>query len=271
MTQTLDTPRGRLGAQSRGSANYKSVFDRIDQWVGSEASLGAVVLEGGHFDSTIGADAFAENSLRTAVALGQDLISRHRKGVRVVFSVLENDLGMVCDGPICNISTGKSRARTEGLPPKLEEILRTTRLVKRERVIVESERTCRNRGLKLLRSFQQANGEFTCPRIRSLPDGSVVFNNRAFETASIGKIAGGVWSAQCPLIMAAHYSGLQRIVRTRFPDTERLMVVDFSDIHEQGKVMNGADLFSALACGDYKTSIHNIFWSDSEGTHQFIS
>lgn len=187
----------------------------IEDWVrklldGSDVPI-AIVIEGGHFDLRSGPDLFAESSLRCALTIGRRLIRLFGRKIRVIFSLLIDDLGLDCDGNTCSIGTDKTNDFDRSLPPKLEIILHGDCLVKRDRVIVETERHSRNRGLKHLKRLLENEPDlFEGVLTIEERDGFTAFVMQADDglTVQVASRAGSRWTIKCPLIMAAHYTEL---------------------------------------------------------------
>lgn len=250
--------------------------DYVRDWVGEvlEQSVTplVVVLEGGHFDPISGSDAFAENSLICSLRIGRDLIQRYGRKVRVVYGVLIDDLGLDCDGSACNINTGRQDHSERWLPPELEAILAHDRFVKRERVILSTERHSRNHGLKqfkrlLRKGADQVENAWTVEE----RDGLQTYLLRADDgmTVEIARREDMRWTIKCPLIMASHYAHLVMQVEHRFQPGHGIAIVDFSELSDRGKVTRGSELALRAMIPAESTngmrSILNVFWGDDVG------
>jgi hypothetical protein len=249
---------------------------QVEEWVlrkvrALDAPI-AIVIEGGHFNLGSGPDRFAEFSLRCGLTIGRRLISYFGRKIRVIYSVLIDDLGMDCDPQGCSVRTDDIQPSDRSLPPELEVILQRDRFVKRDRVIVATERHSRNRGLKQLKRLLQNKPDMLEDVLTvEDQDGSTSYVMKADDgvTVQVASHVESRWTIKCPLIMAAHYAELVAKVGERFGPAYAVAIVDFSDVSVRGKVARGAELaLRALIPAANATchcSILNVFWGDEIG------
>lgn len=230
-----------------------------------------IVLDGGHFDPQWGADAFSVNSLACLLDVGAELIRGLSKLTLVMYSVLVDDLGINCNESACNV-TRKRPAKHRQLPIELEKLLEDNLCAKRDRVVVCSERNARNVGLRLLRRRMV---DFPPLITETVRDGQVVMFK--MQTADHSEIelaskTGDVWTAKCPLIMAAHYVSLVEKARLRFGRDRNNIILDVSEWADYGKVTRGSELAIHLVgngvAGGGVADIINVSWADDLG-HEY--
>lgn len=231
-----------------------------------------VVLEGGHYDPRSGADLFSRNSLRCALTMGRETIERYGRRVRVVYGVLVDDLGLDCDASSCRLLGTAPTGFDQVLPAELEAILQRDRFVKRDRLIVSTERHSRNRGLKQLKRLLEGDkasfAEYLTIEER---DGANHYVMRADDglTIQVATRVASRWTVKCPLIMASHYAELVENVEQRFGQRYAIVIVDFSEISDRGKVTRGSELalraFVPAGAEAARRSILNVFWADESG------
>ncbi len=231
----------------------------------------AFFLEGGHFDPRFGATQFARNSLEDALEVGGELVSRFGRAVRIVFGILVDDLGLDCNGGSC--ATGSSSAvETAGnpLPDALETILGSHRIVKRDRVVVSSERNAKNRGverLKRMTSSDNTPGDWSEGLRQERTEKGKRFIIDVGQSVELAAVCAGAWSAKCPLIMAQHYLDVASGIRQRFPAGPRIVLVDWSEMLDRPNVVAGAKVAVHLsgASESHSLDIINVIYGDNAG------
>lgn len=235
-----------------------------------------VVLEGGHFNAEDGAELFSIETLRSALAVGENLIRSYRKRVRIMYSILVNDLGMACGKNVCTISQHSAK-QSDALPPELEAMLQGNRFVKRNRVVIATEKHCRNRGLKLLKTHLEH--EMTAnetPLVIHTQDhrSTFMFQTEDGHEVEIAFRKEKQWTVKCPLIMAGHYRELIDKARQRCVGDSAIAVVDFSELSDRGKVTRGTELalriFGSCDGPGRPVSILNVFWANDFGDPSFL-
>lgn len=241
MTQLAATPLHAPTAGPLGPRPVGTVLHVVSQVVHAADTPVAVIVEGGHFDPRLGADSFAIASLNAALQLTEGLIHHYARRVRVVISLLVDDLGASCGPAACTLADAPAPVETGVLPDPLDARLRAHRLVRRDRVVVTTERNARNRGLAALRGWT------------AVPDllhwhgapGARRATFQADDGASIPlaeETGPGRWTARCPLIMAQHYADLRALAGRRYAPSWPTVVVDLSVGADQPKVTRGAEL-----------------------------
>ena len=230
-------------------------------------------LEGGHFDPRFGVTSFAERSLTDAVDVGHELIACFGRRVRIVFGVLVDDLGLDCGGSICATEPGAEAADiADGeIPGALDSILAASRIVKRARVIVSSERNAKNRGIerlkrKLASSRYALQGTGSPESLQQVQDDSgesiIMDLGRAVVLA---EVRNGTWTAKCPMIMAQHYLDIALRIHQRFPARPRIVLVDWSEMLDQSNVATGAQVAVRIAYEEGTSlDVMNVFLGDED-------
>jgi hypothetical protein len=255
---------------SPGSVTH--VLTWVSKQIEHSTAPQVIAIEGGHFDSVLGADGFSQNSLRCSLQIGRELIRRFGRGLRVVYSTLIDDLGLDCDNKTCSMVSGPHPHSEQSLPPALETIFQADRLVKRERVILDTERHSRNRGLKRLKRLLDNKSDRVEGIVTIEETGNAITCNMRTDDGMTIEIASRVekrWTIKCPLIMASHYADLVATIERRFGREYSVAIIDFSEVSDRGKVTRGSELaLRALIPaepGTGRRSILNVFWGDALG------
>ncbi len=237
----------------------------------------AFFLEGGHFDPRFGVTSFARQTLTDALDVAGELIKRFSRRVRIVLGILVDDLGLDCGDGGCTTSSVTADSPAGTLPRALESILTASRFVKRERLLVSSERNAKNRGIARLKRMLSAS-EITS---RDGRDGSsltyrgglrqerhhdtrrITFN--AGRDVLLAEVRGESWSIKCPMIMAQHYLDVFSKLRQRYPADPRLVLVDWSEMLDQPNVVAGAEIAVRMAGENGAVDVVNTFFGDDKG------
>ncbi|MBM7343013.1 hypothetical protein [Pantoea coffeiphila] len=212
-------------------------------------------LEGGHFDPRYSLTDFSKNSLSLAIGIANNIIIKHKKDIKVALGILIDDLGLQCGAEVCEISPLPSEMDTEQrlageLPEGIESILAASRIVKRDRLFVQGERTCKNRGIQSLRKIlmQHQVSPFSHLDIEADNQAEKIYfinekNQRVLLAESKSK---ETWIAKCPVIMAQHYSDVYHKVIGQNPQVHSVHIIDFSETDDYNKVINGASVAAKL-------------------------
>lgn len=271
----------RLSEQPLGPLERKLLGD-IDAHVSrADTAAPLVFLEGGHYDPRYPITDFAVDTLRFALNIANNAILRHKKKVKIALGVLVDDLGLQCGSDHCDIDTARQIAAVddETLPQELEEILAMHTIVRRDRLIVQGERNCKNRGLatlrKLVAAHQQSPG--MALRIEEQPALQRIHFRRGNhqEVLLAESRTKGVWTAKCPLIMAQHYKDVFEKISRRHPQAGSYHIVDFSEADDYNKVTAGTDaamhlFLSEGQTGGRKVTITNAFLSDFDAASHLL-
>lgn len=228
-----------------------------------------IVFDCGHFDSVLGVDEFSIQTAQLAVALFDLCDSKRRKGLKVVFAILLDDVGMSCDqdAMICLPKDAKQVSRTD-IPEDIIQILRPTVGFRKEKAKLFSEKTARNRGIQYFRKnlsalledvrFSLVEGEDGRPHLyfRTLQGHNILMADLTTDA---------VWSGHCPLLMGMHYRDVAIWAQGVFPNNGKVAVVDFSLSQDRGKVNGGAQICMASADKQMNIgSITNICFADED-------
>ncbi len=237
----------------------------------------AFFLEAGHFDPRFDVTPFARRTLRDALEVAGELITRFGRKVRIVFGVLVDDLGLDCGDDVCTTSPATVSSSGGSLPDALESILAASRIVKRERVLVSSERNAKNRGIARLKrmlssSENRSQGGKESDRVSSLGnlrkerhrDGERITINVG-RSVLLAEIHGSSWSVKCPMVMAQHYLDVAAKIRQRFPAGPRLVLVDWSEMLDRPNVVAGTDVAVCMARENGTLDVFNVFFGDDDG------
>lgn len=263
----------RLSEQPLGPLERKLLED-IDAHVsGAGASLPMVFLEGGHYDPRYPVVDFAVDTLRFALNIANNAILRHKKKLKLAIGVLVDDLGLQCGTDHCDVDTARQIAAVdnETLPQELETVLGEYSIMRRDRLIVQGERNCKNRGLTTLRKLIDAQSRSPSLPLRMEEQPALrraYFRRDNYQEVLLAESKNkGVWTAKCPLIMAQHYKDVLEKISRRHPQAGSYHLVDFSEADDYNKVTAGTDaamhlLLTDEQTGGKKVTITNAFLSD---------
>lgn len=214
-------------------------------------------LEAGYYDPRVGVDDFALSSMSEAIKVGEDLIKRYGHKVRLVFGVLVNDLGLDAD-----------ELKENTMPKSLEEVMAGSNIIKRDRVLIWSEKTAKNRSIK---NLKQIIGLKSNNRLILREDDyevSVLMRSDNGNNVLLAQHSNNVFKARCPSIMGKHYSDCLELIKKRFPEMTYFIVMDWSKILDRDKVTAGSQTYLNLfasAHDNFPISIINVFYIDDVG------
>lgn len=246
-----------------------NILNIINNNLQNSSGVPVIYLEGGHFDPRYPVTDFAVNSLHYALRIASQTIYEHKKRVRLALGILVDDLGLQCDAEICEILPEAVEKESE-IPPKLEAILAQYPIVKRDRLVIQRERACKNRGIQTLRKVLAQQAHLLRPELETQEtDGvrRIIYCNEKSQSILLAESkAKDVWTAKCPVIMAQHYSDVVRTVKKLHPMTNAVHIIDFSEVDDYNKVINGAELavkilLEPAITAERKVTITNIFLS----------
>ncbi len=221
----------------------------------------AFFLEGGHFDPRFDVTPFARRTLRDALEVSGELIKRFGRKVRIVLGVLVDDLGLDCGDDVCSPNSATVSSPSGSLPDALEAILSASHIVKRERVLVSSERNAKNRGIARLKRMLASSESLR--QERRLDAERITID--AGRSVLLAEVHGASWSVKCPMVMAQHYLDVAAKLRQRFPAGPRLVLVDWSEMLDRPNVVAGADVAVFMARDDGPFNVFNVLFGDDEG------
>lgn len=224
-------------------------------------------LEGGHFDPRYSLTDFSINSLELAIGIANNIIIKHKKDIKVALGILIDDLGLQCGAEVCEISSLPSDSDAEQrlageLPAGIEKILAASRIVKRDRLFVQGERTCKNRGIQSLRKIlaQHQHAPFSHLDIEKNNHSENIYfinenNQRVLLAESKSK---DTWIAKCPVIMAQHYNDIYHKVTSQNPQVHSVHIIDFSETDDYNKVINGASVAAKIFLHPANNSLKDV-------------
>ncbi|WP_203564058.1 hypothetical protein [Deefgea sp. CFH1-16] len=200
-------------------------------------------------------------------------IVQHKKKLKVVLGVLIDDLGLQCGAEVCDISSPLANVESiepEKLPNELENVLAQYSIVKRDKLLLQGERNCKNRGLQALRKII-ANSMHLYPEL-SIEETSglkkIIFKNEQGQKITLAESKmKDIWTAKCPLIMAQHYKDTYQKISKLNPHTNAFHIIDFSETEDYNKVITGTEVGLKLFLQREQTNhslvkISNVFLSD---------
>ncbi len=243
----------------------------------------AVYLEGGHFDPRYSATDFSTDSLTKALNVANNAILAHKKDIKIVLGVLIDDLGLQCGVESCEISPSPTQKSDNTglapLPDELETILDQYKFVKRDKLVIQGERNCKNRGIQSLRKIVSNQlTQFPQLSLKQVNEVTqVIFRNQQGTDIVLAESKDkDIWIAKCPLIMAQHYKDAYQKALKIHPQVGACHIMDFSEMDDYNKVVNGTEVAMALflrpsILGDNKLKISNVFLSDFDAEHYSIN
>lgn len=224
-----------------------------------------IYLEAGHFTPKTGPDSFAQNSLIDSLEILSSLIRKRSKNVRLVLGILVDDLGLECGKEGCSVRSPQS-ADLSTLPNSLEQILLHP-YVKRERLLIFSERNAKNRAIQRMRQLKkQAHSSRFFTEERGLKEHWFCEPQQGTRV-TLAEKEGEVIRAQCPAIMAQHYADCSQKIQERFVEMDHLIIVDWSEMMDRSKVTSGARCAQSLFLSSHEIQVDllNIFLADDDG------
>lgn len=245
-------------------------------------SVSAFYLEGGHFDPRYPPSDFSINSLVKVLDIANNAILIHKRKLKAVLGILIDDLGLQCGTQVCDISVPMTGSETKGLAPVpqlLEEVLEKYTIVKRERLILQGERNCKNRGIqslkKIVTHYLDDYPELSLEETDGIT--KIIFSNSQGQDIVLAESKGkDIWTAKCPLIMAQHYKDTYQKISKLNPQLNAFHIIDFSEMDDYHKVVNGTEVVLKLFLNDEqinsnKLKITNVFLSDFDAEHYTIN
>jgi len=223
------------------------LYDRLVKSQG-DLTKKVLVIDCGHFDSVIGVDDFSLNTTDLAIDIFNNAERERRNGLKIVFSVLIDDVGVLCneDAMICiPKDLADAAPPPSGVPSQILEKLSETVGYRENRVKLFSEKTARNRGIQFFRKRVKA-GAIDAPffiknnqlskkdqLLCRLVDGNEVL---------MADMNDAIWSGHCPLLMGMHYRDIAHWASGLFPNKTDVEIIDFSLNSDKGKVNAGAQV-----------------------------
>lgn len=256
------------------------VIDIINNDIQQASGIPAIYIEGGHFDPRYPVTDFAVKSLHYALRIANHTISQYKKRVRLALGILVDDLGLQCGADACEIlpSAVESTIDSE-LPSELEAILAQYPIVKRDRLVIQGERTCKNRGIQTLRRIMTRHARSQLSELETEEKGDIqriTFRNGKSQRILLAESKSkDIWTAKCPVIMAQHYSDVVKNVEKLHPQANAVHIIDFSETDDYNKVINGAELAIKLMLqsenvAGKSVTISNLFLSPF-GDDEFVT
>lgn len=247
----------------------KNIIERIDKKIDENKSLLPLViyLEGGHYDPRYDISDFSIESLENVLNIANNLIIKHKGSIKIILGILIDNLGLQCSESVCDIANiAESNNNEDDLPKEIEEVLNKYIIVKKERMIISNERNCKNKAIKFLKKKIETKQNRIS--VDNHNNNSTVnyqtLDNQSIELAEIKSKT--TWVAKCPSIMAQHYTNVTNKILNRFPNSENIIIIDFSEIEDINKVTRGVeialDIFYPLNIKQKQIEIVNIFKTD---------
>jgi hypothetical protein len=197
----------------------------------------ATLIAGGYFES--GIDEFSLNTFALAHRLGGAVRRLHRRN-KVLYDVIQNDLGMVCGADACT------------LPAAAEPVdLRPLRAVAPVEFTVTRERTLRNRATRTMKKWLKDPGTDR----RFFRDGDEIrYRSRSYEQVLAGVAKENHVVPRCPLIVNEYFTDYFARLR-RFTFCEHRYVVDINSFADRDKILKGAEIYLRRANSPHETII----------------
>ncbi len=227
---------------------------QIEQWVDiiqstilKKARLDevVVVLDCGHFDNKLGVDEFSINSTNIAGDIYMLSRSLRQTGLKFVFSVLRDDVGMTCslDDDSCEVD-GQYESIGNKVPVEILNVLKKIEGFRSEKVKLFSEKTARNRGIQFFRKQKKMDALGRNFLLEKKDDQSkLLFRLNDDTKVLLADILDDAhWIGHCPLLMGMHYMDIAAWAKKIYPDKSKVLIIDFSMIYDKGKVNAGAEV-----------------------------
>lgn len=257
-------------SQSTMSPNYfNNIIEYITPIIEQRINQDVVViyLEAGHFNSAYGVDEFSINSLQDAILLGNLLIKKYNKNIKLVYGILIDNLGMSCSEDFCTISPNPVKSEpNDHLPDELEVIIAESKLLKRDKLALFYERAAKNRSIETLKTLLKKN----IPEIKHVVkdnNSEIIFQSYDNQNQFLlAKRHDHQFVAKCPALLAQHYKDINLMLHKRFPSNQHAIVIDWSELDDAIKVKQGkqaANVFNNNSVSN--ATIINIFFGDDKG------
>ena len=233
-----------------------------------------IFLEWWHFDPRDWATEFAIQSLKESVSLWERLIKEYKNKIKIIFWILVDDLWLDCwTSWECNINQSRKSFDPSKLPSDLEDILKSSKYVKRDRVAIMWEITAKNRWIKTLKTILSWEIEYNNELISTKEEWEI--RKIFFSSDDWPKVL--IWEkrtestrvAKCPTIMWQHYTDIFNLLQKRFPEIWEKIIVDFSDSRDINKVTKGSELWLRLFHAQWnpQDEIFNVFYYTPSWEH----
>lgn len=250
--------------QKRMTSYFPSLLDKLDSLIENSKNQDSqivIYLEGGHFNSSYGADDFSINSLNDACFLGRLLIKKYQRKIRLMYGVLVDNLGMSCSEETCSLIPNQNIQEKEHLPDELESIITENTFIKRDKLVLSFERATKNRAIKSLKMLLK-NNVSELSEVPNEPYNDIIFK----KSFLLARRKADQYVAKCPALIAQHYKDIETIVKKRFPKTEHCIIIDWSELDDKNKVVQGKQASTIFKNSPYPViDIINIFFCDDKG------
>ncbi|ACS86970.1 hypothetical protein [Musicola paradisiaca] len=227
-----------------------------------------VYLEAGHYNHRFGVDDFSLNTLNDAVEFGYQLIKKYQKNVKLVYGILIDDLGMACSDHSCTLTPASEPSQEKGgadLPDEIDIFIAANPLIKRDKLMIFSERTSKNRAIESIKKKIKQGSEGLM--INDDEAGSEIKIALGKETPFLfARRQGEVFTAKCPAIISQHYKDVVMKLKQRFFESNNFIIIDWSEISDRTKVIQGKSALPIIQDDDLvNLTIVNVFFGDDEG------
>ncbi len=251
------------------SQAMQAAYSRLGRLVASSTKPLVIYLEAGHYVSAKGPDEFSTASLGQALALATNLILDFKEKIRIVFGILQDDLGMKCDDNACSLPM-QNHKTLDGVPEALLALLRQSPVVKLDKLMLFSERSAKNRGINRLRRLaKEDSSQSGIHRESETGREGIFFSSLDRQEIPLVLITEQRWVAKCPTLMGQHYADVLIALGKRFPPEYPVAIVDVSDLMDRNKVGRGSEAALRLFCKDLdkRAELHiiNLFFEDPSG------
>lgn len=266
----MDITKKEIEMDACGKQYLDTVMTLIHGYCQKSHGKVAIYLEGGHFSPSFGADDFSINTLNYAITLGSMIIKKYQRDIKLTYGILIDDLGLACSEDSCSVLPTKTTNSTQDsvgseLPNEIESILSNSKLIKRDKVLIFSERTSKNRAIdRIKKIIKNDNHPFILDEKETHTEIKLMDQNHSFVMA---RRQGHTFTAKCPAIMSQHYKDVLSKIKQRFADVTDIIIIDWSDLADKNKVTQGRFALSAIQDSDQNInhSVINIFFGDDDG------
>lgn len=251
----------------------KDLMELIESQLPEQSGALVVYFESGHFNTRYGVDDFSISSFNDSVLLGSHIVKQYKKSVKLAYGILVDDLSLACSADTgCTLPTSDATAQqNQELPNEIEALIKSSKLLKRDRYLVFSERTAKNRAIKTLKKKIKDGDEWL--KIQSAEDSyeDIIISGEGCNDILLCKRIDHIYNIRCPGILGQHYADVLLALQQRYFEATNFLIIDWSEMCDKNKVEQGVisakNIFNTNKQKNksLNSAIHNVFFADDEG------
>lgn len=216
-----------------------------------------IYLEGGYFNTKLGATNFSLCSLKDAITLAEKISKISNFRCKIVFGMFINNIGQSSFAP-----------SLDSLPDTLKTTINSSPIFQKKHFWFFTENNAKNRGKKSIKKLHSQHPDLF-DEIKINDAIKLNLSSQEKEPISVAKLADNVYTVYCPWIMAQHYTDIANTLTKHFHSSTHFLIVDWVEMFERSKVIAGTRIFMKqlkLFTMPKKTiSIATVFFADDEG------